>query len=67
LLDKAKDLSKKLGVLSPQVCFFVCERIASITPGESELRRIPNVSSNSGGFELYIKTLTGKTVTLEGV
>lgn len=64
------DASIKYGVLCPETALIAYQRIANVGV-EPEFVKIPlntaiqNKTSYFGGMEIYVKTLTGKTLTLD--
>ena len=60
----------KFEVLCPETALIAYEKIANLNGVEPEFVKIPlNIANNKanyfGSMEIYVKTLTGKTLTLD--
>ena len=66
--EKRIKKSLKYGILDSTTALIVFEKIQEPSGNESELVRIPlpklKTFTGSGSMELYVKTLTGKTITI---
>lgn len=68
-LDKIVELSKASGVLCQHTSLIAHTRVMQGESGQVQYVKIPLPiptikQSHGGGMELYVKTLTGKTITL---
>ena len=62
--NKREEISIKYQILDASTSLFVAEKIVDQVSHEVMLRKVPIIVS-SGSFQIYVKTLTGKQITLE--
>ena len=53
------------GVLCPYTALIAHEKVYKNSSNEMEFVKVPLVLRRGPSFQIYVKTLTGKTITLE--
>ena len=67
LLEKSfanarEEISIKYQILDSSTSLFVAEKIVDQVSHEIKLRKVPLVMNSGASFQIYVKTLTGKTI-----
>jgi ubiquitin len=63
-LGKREEISIKYQILDSTTSLFVAEKLVDSVSHEVKLRKVPMVM-RSGSYQIYVKTLTGKTITCD--